>query len=229
MAQQEKRWDEAGPTPRHATRAERAELLADLARGNVEWTRDLARAEGLYREAATGFAGAGLAEGEVLARTNLRTLLYRKGRLEEAGREVEQAVKVAEASGLDLVLARALVLQAAHMTDTGRDLLAAYRILRRAERAAFPDGPYTLRRGIVFALGNTCFQLGRLDEALDYYRRAEAMTEETGDRLGRASAQYSVVNTLLGQLEALPRPGRTRGTRRPGAGRARDRGRRRQP
>ena len=133
----------------------------------------------------------------MIARTNLRTMLYRKGRLEEAGREVERAVKVGEASGQALVLARALVLQAGHMTDTGRDLLAAYRTLRRAEGAAFPGGDYTLRRSIVFALGSTCFRLGRLDEALDYYRRVEAMTEETGDGLTRASAQYNVVNTLL--------------------------------
>ena len=94
-----------------------------------------------------------------------------------------------------------------HLTDTGRDVLAAYRALRRAERAAFPDGPYTLRRSIVFALGNTCFQLGRLDEAIGHYRRVEAMTGETRDQLTRASAQYNVVNTLFRQLDELPRPG----------------------
>ena len=79
--------------------------------------------------------------------------------------------------------------------------------MKRAEATAFPDGPYTLRRSILFALGNTCFQLGRLDEALDYYRQVEALTEETGNSLTRASAQYNVVNTLVAQLEDLPRPG----------------------
>jgi tetratricopeptide (TPR) repeat protein len=207
VAQQEKRWEEAARRLDALRERHPRNFWLTLARGNIEWTRDPARAEALYREAAQGFAQTGLAEGEVLARTNLRTMLFRKGRLEESGREVELAVKVAEASGQDLVLARALVLQATHMTDTGRDVLAAYRTLRRAERAAFPDGPYTLRRGILFALGNTCFQLGRLDEALDYYRQVEALTEDTGNSLTRASAQYNVVNTLVAQLEELPRPG----------------------
>ncbi|HVQ30121.1 MAG TPA: CHAT domain-containing protein [Vicinamibacteria bacterium] len=207
VAQQEKRWDEAARRLDELRATHPRNFWLTLTRGNLEWTRDPARAEGLYREAAAGFAEQGVAEGEVLARTNLRTILYRKGRLEEAGREVERAVKVAESSGQDLVLARALALQATHLTDTGRDLLAAYRTLRRAERAAFPDGPYTLRRSIVFALGNTCFQLGRLDEALDHYRRVEAMTAEARDEMTRASAQYNVVNTLLRQGEELPGPG----------------------
>jgi tetratricopeptide (TPR) repeat protein len=207
VAQREKLWDEAARRLDKLRASHPRNFWLTLARGNLEWTRDPARAEGLYREAAAGFAELGLAEGEVLARTNLRTMFYRKGRLEEAGQEVERAMKVAESSGQDLVLARALALQAMHLTDTGRDLLAAHRTLRRAERAAFPDGPYTLRRSIVFALGNTCFQLGRLDEALDHYRRVEAMTAEAGDNMTRASAQYNVVNTLFRQLDELPRPG----------------------
>ena len=207
VAQQEKRWEEAARRLDALRASHPRNFWLTVARGNVEWTRDPTRAEALYREAAAGFAQEGLAEGEVIARTNLRTMLYRKGRLEEAGREVERAVEVGEASGQALVLARALVLQAGHMSDTGRDLLAAYRTLRRAEDAAFPSGDYTLRRNIVLALGTTCFRLGRLDEALDHYRRVEAMADETRDGITRASAQYNVVNTLYRQLEELPRPG----------------------
>jgi CHAT domain-containing protein/tetratricopeptide (TPR) repeat protein len=207
IAQQEKLWGEAARRLDALRARHPRNFWLVLARGNVEWTRDAVRAEALYREAAAGFAEERLAEGEVLARHNLRTMLYRKGRLEEAGREVERALLVAETSGQDVVLARALSLEAMHLTDTGRDLLRAYRSLRRAERAAFPQGPYTLRRGIVFALGNVSFQLGRWDEALDHYRRVEAMTAETHDNLTRASAQYNVANTLFRQLEELPRPG----------------------
>ncbi|MFI5008281.1 MAG: CHAT domain-containing protein, partial [Solirubrobacterales bacterium] len=138
VAQQEKRWEE-GARRLDALRARHPRnFWLTVARGNVEWTRDAVRAEALYREAAAGFAQEGLAEGEVVARTNLRLILYRKGRLEEAGQEVERAVKVAEVSGQDFVVAQALVLQANHLTAMGRDLLAAYRTLRRAEGAAFP-------------------------------------------------------------------------------------------
>jgi tetratricopeptide (TPR) repeat protein len=207
VAQQEKRWEEAarlldGLRARHPRNG-----WLTLARGNVEWTRDVDRAEAFYREAAAGFAEQGLPEGEVLARHNLRTILYRKGRLQEAGREVERALEVAEGSGQELVLARALTLEALHLTETGGDIRAACRSLRRAERAAFPSGPYTLRRGIVSALGNASFLLGRLDDALDYYRRTVAMADEARDHLTRASARYNVVNTLFRQMEELPRPG----------------------
>jgi tetratricopeptide (TPR) repeat protein len=207
VAQREKRWGEAARLLDGLRAGHPDNGWLTLARGNVEWTRDVGRAETFYREAAARFAEQGRAEGEVLARTNLRTMLYRKGRLPEAGREVERALEVAERSGQDLVLARALVLEAQHLTDSGGDLGRACRSLRRAERAAFPSGPYTLRRSIVFGLGNASFQLGRLDDALDYYRRADAMSAEAQDRLTRAAARYNVVNTLFRQIEELPRPG----------------------
>jgi tetratricopeptide (TPR) repeat protein len=207
VAQQEKRWDEAARLL-DLLRAKRPDNdWLTLARGNLEYSRDPDRALALYRQAADGFARTRLAEGEVTARHNLRLILYRRGRLGEAGAEVERALAAAQASGDPLTLARAWSLEATHLTDTGGDLSTALASLRRAERAAFPAGSYTLRRGIVFALGNACFQLGRFDEALSYYRRVIAMTAETGDLLSRASAQYNVVNTMLRQSEELPRPG----------------------
>jgi tetratricopeptide (TPR) repeat protein len=207
VAQQGKLWDDAarrldGLIARHPEN-----FWLTLARGNVEWTRDLGRAEAFYRAAALGFARQGQAEGEVLARYNLRTILFRKGRLPEAAEEVARVMRVAEASGESVVLARALTLQATQLTDTGGDVGEAYRSLRRAEQAAKPDHPYTLRRSILFALGNACFQLGRFEEALDYYRRVSQMASEAGDTITLATAEYSVVNTLMRELEELPRPG----------------------
>src|SRR4029450_2692487 len=74
IAQQQKRWEDAsrlldGLRARHPANG----WLA-LARGNVEWTRDVGRAEGFYREAAALFSEQGLAEGEVVVRPNLRTI-----------------------------------------------------------------------------------------------------------------------------------------------------------
>jgi len=207
VAQQLKLWDEAARRLDALVARHPENFWLTLARGNVEWTRDLGRAEAFYRAAALGFARQGQAEGEVLARYNLRTILFRKGKLKEAADEVARVLQVAEAQGEGVVLARALTLQATHLTDTGGDVGEAYRSLRRAERATKPDDPYTLRRGILFSLGNACFQLARFDEALDYYRRVARMAGEAGDTLTLASAQYSVVNTRMRDLEELPRPG----------------------
>jgi CHAT domain-containing protein len=206
-AQQGKRWDEAGRRLDALMRRHPANHWLTLARGNVEWTRDLGRAEQLYRRSAEGFAAQGQAEGEVLARYNLRTVLFRAGRVEEAGREVERAMRVAEASGQGVLIARAYTMRATQLTDTGRDLDEAYRSLRQAEQSAGRDAPYTLRRGILFALGNTCFQLGRFEEALGHYRRVDEMAGPAKDALSRAIARYSEVNTLMRALEELPRPG----------------------
>ena len=120
---------------------------------------------------------------------------------------MQRALAAAQASGEPTVLARAWALEATHLTDTGRSVSQALASLRRAEATAFPDGPYTLRRSILFALANACFQLGRYEDALGYYQRVEALTVETGDQLTRASARYNVVNTRMRQMEEMPRPG----------------------
>jgi CHAT domain-containing protein/tetratricopeptide (TPR) repeat protein len=207
VAQQGGLWDEAARRLDALAARHPANFWLTLARGNVEWTRDLGRAERFYRAAAEGFASQRESEGEVLARYNLRTILYRAGRTGEAGAEVERVMQVAEASGRRVLLARAFTLRATHLTDTGRDLDEAYRALRRADESAGEDAPYTLRRSIVFGLGNACFQLGRFDEALGHYRRVAEMTRQASDTLSLATALYSEVNTRMRALEELPRPG----------------------
>ena len=58
-----------------------------MAYGHVYRSRDPDRAEKLYQEAARGFMEAGNAEGEILARSNLRNFLFPKGRVLDAARE----------------------------------------------------------------------------------------------------------------------------------------------
>ena len=115
---------------------------------------DAATAIRLYEAAAAGFAGQREAEGEVIARQNLRILYQRRGAHAAAAQQVELAVAAAEASALPLTIARASVLQAGHLTETGGDVGAARLALLRAERHAFPDGPISLRRAILFSLAN---------------------------------------------------------------------------
>jgi hypothetical protein len=107
-----------------------------------------------YELAADGFTVSREAEGEVVARQNLNTIYRRLGRRDDAARQVERAVAVADGSGNPLAIARASVLQAGDLIDNGSDVGRAYRVLQRAEGFAFPNGPIGLRRTILFNLAN---------------------------------------------------------------------------
>ncbi len=178
-----------------------------LTRGHLELQSHPERAEALYRRAADSFASRGQVEGEIAARHNLRTLFHRKGRTDEAAREVARVVELAEASGALDLLAQARTLEALHLIETTGDLARAYRALRRAEAATFPDGPYRMRRVILLGLGNVCFGMGRFEEALAGYQRLAEITREQGDTLNQAIAWYNVANTRLRQLEERPQRG----------------------
>jgi tetratricopeptide (TPR) repeat protein len=123
----------------------------------------------LYGKSAARFATEKHFEGEVSARTNLRTLLWLNGRAEEANEELSRIVAVAEASSDPLLLAQAYQLKAHHLLETGEDIAFAHRLLKRAE-ALLPEdgGPYRIRRQVVLGLGNASFELGRYEEALEH-------------------------------------------------------------
>ena len=123
---------------------------ATLVLAHATLEQDEPQAIRLYEAAAEGFVRSKEAEGEVVARQNLRNAYHRRGAFDVAGRQVERALAVAEASKKPLTVARASVLQASHLIETGGDLGRAHRALLRAQRAAFPDGPIGLRRAILF-------------------------------------------------------------------------------
>ena len=97
-----------------------AQPWATMALGYAVQEQDERRALALYAIAAGGFARQRDAEGEVLARHNLRNLYQRRGETAAAAREVAQAIAVAESSGQPLPIARAAVLEASHEIQIGR-------------------------------------------------------------------------------------------------------------
>ena len=165
---------------------------------------DATRAISLYEAAAAGFAGQREAEGEVIARQNLRILYHRRGAHAAAAQQVELAVAAAEASALPLTIARASVLQAGHLTETGGDVGAARLALLRAERHAFPDGPISLRRAILFSLANAQWYLGHLDDAIDTLERHQALRSEDGSDASDAAVAFNLLNARVGLAEARP-------------------------
>jgi CHAT domain-containing protein/tetratricopeptide (TPR) repeat protein len=167
---------------------------------------DTAHAGELFRQAAAGFATRRDAKGEVLARANLYRLLYRAGRMDEAGAQTQRALAVAEASGLPEVIARARILQAQYLWGLGQDLEAAYLTLRRAEAVLFPNGNYYLKRDCLSALGNLSLELGRYREGQDAYRRMTELAAAQGDRYAEANARYGIARAVLNSADELPNP-----------------------
>ncbi len=165
---------------------------------------DPTHAEALSRAALAGFIARRDAKGEVFARTNLHRLLYRAGRMEEAGTQAQRALAAAEASGQPEVIARGRILQARHLWILGKDLEQAYLMMRRAEALLFPDGSYYAKRDCLAGLGNLSLELGRVREGLDTFHRMADLAAAQGDRYAEANARYGMARAVLYAITELP-------------------------
>ena len=181
-----------------------AQPWATMALGYAVQEQDERRALALYEIAAAGFAQARDAEGEVLARHNLRNIYQRRGDAAAAAQQVAQAIKVAEASGQPMPMARAAVLEASHEIQTGGDVGRAYRTLQRGYRFAFPSGPIGLRRSILLNLANASLYLGRLEEATDALEQHRALRKEDGSTVDAGTVAFNLLNAHLTQGEQRP-------------------------
>jgi len=165
---------------------------------------DTAHAGELFRTAAAGFAARHDAGGEVRARTNTYRLLFNAGHVDEAGREVERGTRVAEASRQPELIARARVLQARQLMDTGKDLEQAYVLLRQAAAVLFPNGNYYVQRDCLSVLGNLSVELGHYHEGLDAFRRMADLAAANHDPYAEANARYGMARGRVNQLTDLP-------------------------
>jgi CHAT domain-containing protein len=184
---------------------------ATLVLAHATLNDDEAAAIRLYEAAAQGFVRRRDAEGEVIARQNLRILYRRRGQADAAARQVALALAAAEASKQPLIVARASVLDASHLIETGGDVGRARRVLLRAERLAFPGAPIGLRRAILFNLASANSHLGMLDEAIDALERHRALRKEDGSPVDAAAVALNLLVARVSQAEARPvasrRPG----------------------
>ena len=192
---------------RRSSRSSRRTSGSPLAYGHIYRGRDADRAESLYRRSADGFRRTNNAEGEILARSSLRDVLFPRGRLSDTAREVARVVEIGDAVQDPILKAWAWTLQATHVQDTGRDLGLAFRLLKQGEDAIFPRGPYRLQRAWLISMGAVAFRLGRLDEALVNYRRLDELAAVRGEGRVRANAQYNILNTASLKESILPTAG----------------------
>jgi CHAT domain-containing protein/tetratricopeptide (TPR) repeat protein len=177
-----------------------------LSFGHVFRERDPDRSIALYRAAAEGFRKTGHAGGEIVARSNLRNFLYPKGRIAEAIAEMDRVAALEPSTADSLLKAQIWMLRAAHVQDTGGDHGLAYRLLKQAQRAIFPDGSYRLKRTCLSALGIITFRMGRADEALAIYDELERLSGAAGDVREQAAARYNIFNVSAMQESLVPGP-----------------------
>jgi tetratricopeptide (TPR) repeat protein len=171
--------------------------------GHLYWT-EADRAEALYRTAAVGFAARREARGEFLAQDNLVRILGSLGRSEEAAKEVERAVRVAETSKEPVLITRARILQASYLRSQGKDLDRAYLLLRRAEPLALSQGTYSVKRDCLLELGNISLGLGKVGEARKAFQRLIELAVKEHDRFLEATALYSLARSKMEDLSDMP-------------------------
>jgi len=163
------------------------------------------KAAPLYRSAAETFEKRHISRGEFLARSNLQSMLVELGRVEEAGLQAEKAEQVAEVSGDPVLIAQSKIVRARYLLTVGQDLDRAYILLRLAEQAAFPNGPYVVRRDALIWLGNVTLELGRPREAQQYFQRLAQLTAHEKDPYAEANARYNVARAFLDGAAENPR------------------------
>ncbi|WP_407921764.1 CHAT domain-containing protein, partial [Corallococcus sp. AB049A] len=178
-----------------------------LVLGHMELLSEPALAEASYRRAALAFREQGDAEGEVMAGINLRSVLGMRGQTEEAHQWVLRVGEVARASGDPKLEVRALILEAAELSDLGQDLGRAYRLLKRAESLTFPDGTDGMKKQLLSPLATVSVNLGRFDEARAIFARLAELAERTKDAGTEARVRFALANLAWRRQEERPEPG----------------------
>ncbi len=204
-----------GPQGRDAARQELKALEArypeqpwlPLVLGHVELLSGLRPAEEAYRRAVQGFVRLQNAEGEVLAAINLRNVLVTQGRTEEAREWTQRIGEVARASGNAELNARALIVEANERFDVEHDVGGSFRLLKRAEAFAFPDGSAGLKKQCLTSLATVSTRLGRLDEAVEFYHRLAELARSMRERPEEARVRFALATLALQRNERQPEPG----------------------
>ena len=211
VAQRPGLWADGKRVLENLIREDPSNLWLSLVHGHLIRDREPDAAESLYRRTADGFRASGHAEGEFLARSSLRNFLSPRGRVDEANAQMARIAEISDAIDDPILKAQIWIVQASHIQDRGGDLGVAYRLLKQAERALFPGGPYRQQRNCLTWLGLIAFRMGRHDEALELFKSLDALAGRQGDLQTRAIAQYNLLNTWSLKESLLPSSGaRTR-------------------
>lgn len=149
-----------------------ARIEADLGRPDS--------AEEHYRRATEGYARAGNATAEAYLRMDFSFFLaVHQGRVDEAEAELARVRSLLERID-DPMLPAWLATREAVVANKRLEFGRALRLLRGAEPAIFPDGPWVLRQIWLSYMGYTSRALGRLDDAARAWEREADLLRSGG-------------------------------------------------
>lgn len=129
-----------------------------------------ARSEELLLAALAGFEREGHVEGEVFARISVVRPLRERGLHDEASEHLEAALARAESSG-DPALEGWVLVNFGWQKYYAREYGAARAYLLRAEALEMPRDSLNLRLDTLDGLAAVSWAMGRMTDALDYYRQ----------------------------------------------------------
>lgn len=178
-----------------------------LVLGYVVWSTGDESAADLYRTSARAFASAGDLHGELLARSNLRTLLFRTSRLAEAEEQVRRIAVIGELAEDPVVRVRALVNQASHQIETGSNLSGARNVLLRARAVLDDEHPYWMHKEVFNNLGLLSLHFGQYEEAASQFQLVAKLARGNGDVHGAALATFNLANAVYEMQSEMPRAG----------------------
>jgi len=172
--------------------------------GSIRWSEP-ARAAGPFRAAAAAHAARGDANGEILARIALHSVLTRLARPAEAAVEAQRVAAIAHRSGDPILLARSQILEAKILRLQGLDLERAFLLLRRVQESLPPEAPFAVKRDCLEELASVSHSIGRVAEERAAYRDLAGLAKQQGEYRTEAIARYGDLRTLVLDLVEMPR------------------------
>ncbi|MDX1501513.1 MAG: CHAT domain-containing protein [Thermoanaerobaculia bacterium] len=153
-------------------------------------------AEGLFADAAEGFAARGDAAGETYSRINRARLLEGSGRLDEALAEAGRAREAATHAGGPLLLeVRMLELRFRYLL--GDERVGVQRDLARLAEHLGEEASYALRRDLLGYRAAVAFELGQDDDALALYARLAGLARGAADAPAVAATELNRLRVIL--------------------------------
>jgi len=201
------RWVLAGGSPDRAVSAlnsyfkkyptaYRAQMLIafiDRIREKDDWRETLGRA-------VDGMETTGDDYGVVYGGLMLASDLGNQGNLTRSAALLDRCARAAARTGDPAMEARVWVgqgLLAMRHGDYSEDL----HLLRRAERAVFPDGPYDIRSTVADRLGADYWYLCRYRRAFEAFQRATRIREEAHDLWWQAKTVYNMALCAMNLMD----------------------------
>ncbi len=189
-------WPEASARLEALARAHPGTGWFDLVQGFALGNQGEAAARDRFHDAAAQFRAARELRGELLARANLRIMLYAAGDVAGATKQVQRIREIGSLSADPQVQVRALVAEGRHLLDTNTDLDLAYDRLKRAEAALAEARIDLLRHEVLNELGQLNARFGRLEEAVSYFRQLDALASANDNALLLALARTNLASVL---------------------------------